>query len=438
MRTGFRCDRQIAMAIALLISLCVWSSICMAQRQAHLSKIEVVGLKRLTQEQVIETSGLQIGQAVDPSVLDAASEKLMTSGLFKRLSYRVRTSDGEAIVIFEVEEASRNLPVVFENFVWFSDDEIARAIRQDVPFFDGTAPEAGGTADKIVVALQRLLNAKKIPGRAEFMLSSNEGGKQELLFTVRGVKIPICSLSFPGAAAISEADLIRASQPLLKSDYSKKDIPGFAHYTLFPLYRHIGHLRATFQEPTAKLEADQCPGGVAVTIQVDEGVAYSWDAAEWNGNQALTADELSTAFAMKAGEVADDRKIIAGMKAVRKLYGRKGYIGLRYNESVSFDDAARRVAYRFTFSEGPQYYMGNLIINGVAPEDSQRLKEKWRMAQGAVFDESYMEDFSKTDGQEVIGKIVFARSRSGTRTRIDYETKPDEQKQTVDVIITFK
>jgi outer membrane protein assembly factor BamA len=426
--------------MAFLVTLLAPCLTCPAQQR--LSKIEIIGLKRLKQEQVIATSGLQAGQIVDPSVVDEAANKLMQSGLFKRLSYRVRGTGAEVILIFEVEEATKNLPVVFENFVWFTDDEISRAIRQDVPFFDGTSPETGGTADKIAAALQRLLNGKKIPGQVEFMpYASLVNSRQELLFTVKGVKIPVCSLHFPGAAAISEVDLIRSSQPLLKSDYSNKDVGGFAYYTLFPLYRHIGHLRAQFQEPTAKPETnspDQCDGGVAVTIPVDEGIVYSWDAAKWDGNQALTAEELSNALGMKAGEVADGLKIDHGVKAVRKAYGRKGYIAVRVKESPSFDDPAQRVAYRFTVSEGPQYRMGNLIIVGLSPEESQRLKPKWAIAPGAVFDESYVDDFSKADGREVIGSIVVARSRNGARTQISFETKRDAQKQTVDVIITFK
>src|ERR1700682_3404768 len=270
--------RHAALVLSVLLAAFASATICSAQKPARLARIEVVGLKRITREQVIATSQLQIGQTVDPGVLDAAAEKLMQSGLFKTLSYRVRSANDQATVIFEVEEAAKNLPVVFENFVWFADDEIARAIRQDVPFFDGTAPQGGTTTNKIAAALQRLLDNKRIPGRVEFLPYVDERvGRVELLFTVKGVKIPVCSVHFPGAEAIPETHLIKSSHQLIQSDYSKKDAAAFAKYPLFPLYRRIGRLRATFQEPTAKLEPEACTGGVAVTIPVEEGLAYSWD-----------------------------------------------------------------------------------------------------------------------------------------------------------------
>jgi outer membrane protein assembly factor BamA len=427
-----------ALATTLLTLLLALSSDGLAQKQVTLRRIEFVGLKKLTGQQVIDASGLKVGDAINPDVIDAAAEKLMQSGLFKKLGYKVRTTGDEATVIFEVEEASRNLPVVFENFVWFSEDEIARAIRQDVPFFDGTAPEAGTTTDKIAAALQRLLSQKKIAGRVEHMPYTNLAkGKQEILFTVEGVKIPVCSLHFPGAEAISEADLIKASQALLKADYSKKDAGGFATYTLFLLYRHIGHLRAQFQEPTAILEESpgQCVGGVALTIPVNEGVVYSWNEADWSGNQALTKEDLTEALGMKSGELADGVKIDKGLKDVRKAYGRRGYIAVAFKESTEFDDAARRVSYRFNVIEGQRYFMGNLIVNGLPAEEVERLKEKWTLGSNAVFDESYLEDFGKTGLREFMTGLA---QRTGSRPKVEMEMKPDRQKQTVNVIISFK
>lgn len=424
-----------------LVSFFSATSLSQAQQQIQLRKIEVIGLKRLSPEHVIATSGLQLGQTVNPDILDAAGDKLMQSGLFKKLSYRLRSVRDEATVTFEVEEAIRNLPVVFENFVWFTDDEIARAIRQDVPFFDGTSPEAGTTSDKIAGALRRLLNTKKIPGQVEFLPYADLAtGKRELLFTVKGVNIPVCSLHFPGASAISEAELIKASQTLLKSDYSKKDIGGFARYTLFPLYRRIGHLRAEFQPPTVSTEVvspSQCADGVAVTIPVNEGVVYSWNDAEWNGNQALSAEELTAALGMKAGEVADGFKIDKGMKNLQKAYGRRGYIAAKIKESIEFDQASSRVSYRCSVIEGPRYFMGNLIINGLPAEDAERLRAKWTLGANAVFNESYLDDFRQTGLREFVTDLM-QRSRGASRGKIEMDTRPDPQKQTVDVTITFK
>lgn len=430
--------KTIVRLVIILVTLIAASSFCLAQQQA-LSKIEVVGLKRVTQEQVIAVSELKIGQMVDGGALDAAAGRLMQSGLFKKLTYRVRGRAGQVTVVFDVEEANRSLPVVFENFFWFSDEELESSIRTEIPFFNGTTPEAGDTSPKIAAALQRLLNEKKIPGRVEVMPYNDLArGRQEMLFTVRGVKIPVCSLHFPGAEAIPEAELIKASQPVLQTDYSRKDIGGFATYTLFPLYRRLGRLRAQFQQPTAALDTTtpNCNNGVAVTVPVEEGLVYSWTEAQWQGNQAVPAAELSAALGMKAGETADGSKIDLGLKDVRKAFGRKGYVAVRMRDEAEFNEAAKTVTYRFTIQEGAQYHMGSVTINGLAPELAGELKESWQLAAGAVFDGSYVDDFRLNALPKFIGTQM-QRARL-TRSNAEIAMKPDAVKQTVDIVITFK
>ena len=68
-------------------------------------------------------------------------------------------------VTFSVEEKTdKGLPVVFDNFVWFSDQELATVIRREIPSFDGSLPDAGNATDSVKAILQRLLAEKKIPG----------------------------------------------------------------------------------------------------------------------------------------------------------------------------------------------------------------------------------------------------------------------------------
>lgn len=410
-----------------------------AQQKQTLSKLEFVGLKRLTREQVLAMSGLKIGQVIDQSILDGAAGDLLKSGLFRKLSYRVRTSNpgNQATVTFELEESAISLPVVFENFVWFSDDEIVAAIRKDVPYFSGTAPASGETADKIAAALQRLLTSKNIAGQVDYLPYVSKD-KQELLYTVKGARIPLCSLHFPGATAISEAELVKVSQPLFKMDYSRKDVATFAPINLLPLYRHIGHLRAEFQMPTATLESSpQCAGGVNVTIPVDEGQAYHWAKSIWDGNDKLGIEELGPALGMNPGDVADGIKIDNGLKNVAKTYGHRGYLTPTIKESIEYDDAASLVTYKFNITEGPRYFMNNLIVTGLPAADADELKGKWTLGSNAVFDESYVETFRQGALREFMRGLT-QRSRTGARINVEIQQKPDAQKLTVDVVIAFR
>ena len=432
----FAPSMSITRLFTIAFTLTLVSVPVIGQQGARLQKVEVTGLKRMTAEQVITLSGLQLGQAVDGTVLDAAANKMMQSGLFRRLGYRTRTNRDGAIVTFDVVESAVSLPIVFENFVWFTDDELLAAIRQDVPFFNGTAPATGDTTDKIAAALQRLLAARNINARVEYLPYVSKD-KQELLFTVRGARIPICSLHFPGASAIPEAELIKASREILNTEYSKKDIATFAPIKLIPLYRHLGYLRSEFQPATVSLEnSPACPSGVSVTIPVEEGAVYTWAGSEWNGNEKLTVDDLAGALGMNPGEVADGFKIEKGLKEVRRAYAGRGYLSAQVKESIEFAEGRSAVRYIFNITEGPRFFMGNLIISGLAPADVEALKSKWTLGANSVFDESYIDQFRQTALREFLSGLI-QRSRAA-RTNVEVSTRPDAAKLTVDVLINFK
>lgn len=428
-------NRIVAM-IGFLIVLAASPLIASGQPAGRLERIEFVGLKKLTSAQVIALTGLKVGQPADRASFDAAANKLLDSGLFRRLAYHVRGTKNGLTLTFDVEESAVSLPVVFENFVWFTDEELAEAIRKDVLFYNGTAPATGDTTEKIAASLRRLLASRNINAQVEYLPYVTKE-KQELVFTVKGTRIPVCSLHFPGASAISEADLVRASRELLNSDYSRKDIATFAPIKLLPLYRHIGRLRAEFQTPTVALEnSPQCANGVAVTIPVEEGLTYRWLKSVWEGNDKLTVAELATALGMNPGEVADGTRIDAGLKNVAKAYAQRGHMNAAVKESVEYDDASSTVTYRFNIDEGPRYFMGNLVVNGLSATDADELKSKWTLGVNAVFDGSYLETFRSTTLREFM--TALAQRPKGTRMKVDIETRPNAQKQTVDVILTFR
>jgi outer membrane protein assembly factor BamA len=411
------------------------------QKTLRLARIEIAGLKRLTEDQVVATSGLQLGQTVDTAILDAAAKKLVDSGMFANVSYRLRSTGDQATLTFQVKEAARSLPVRFDNFMWFTDEELVLAIRRDVPFFYGMVSDAGNSAADVAKALQRLLDEKNIPGRVDHLTYSDLAtGKQEHIFSVKGLSIPVCTLHFPGSEAISEQELLRYSGPLMHADYTRKDLNQFALHSLLPLYRHLGHLQAKFSEPSATplVEASsECKNGAAVTIQVEEGPAYRWDRAEWSGNQAMTSEDLNAWLQMGSGELADGAKIDKGLHEVEKAYSRKGYLAVHISASESFDDSTSRVTYKVSVKEGPQYHMGNLIVVGLSDEDAQRLKLRWQLPPGAVFDTSYPADFMKQALRDFFPEL-FARAAGSVSRHVASEVKPDHGAHTVDLIVTVR
>jgi outer membrane protein insertion porin family len=432
--------------IALLLSApTIYSQQPQPPKTMRLGSIEITGLQKVTKEQAVAISGLEIGQQISVEMLDAAAQRLASSGLFTNLSYRLRGSKDQAIVTFEVEELKgKGVPVVFDNFVWFSNEELTSAIRREVPNFNGTAPESDSIVGAITRALQQLLTEKNIQGQVDYKPSADlAGGNVKHVFSVKGANTKICAVRFPGTANVQESELVKHSKELMGSEYSQEFVSAFAVANLIPVYRERGYLQARFSTPTARLgmeASESCKDEVVITLPVNEGVAYLWDKAEWSGNASYTAQELEASLAMKSGELANGLKIDAGVEAVQKNYGKKGFLRARVATEPIFDDANRRVAYRLSLTEGPQYRMGTLTITGLSDIDTLSLKHRWKLReQRDVYDDSYLEEFNKKDVREVLERALReGRLSPGTRLGSKGSIKPNNQTLTVDVELNFK
>ena len=404
-----------------------------------LERIEFKGLERVKEPEALERSGLQVGQSVDIDAVEAAANRLLESGLFVNLSYKLKGTTDKSVLTFEVIERKWTMPVSFDNFVWFTDDELLAAVRRKVPAFDGTAPEAGGVTEQIKQALEELLRERKIEGTVEYMMSADiSGRKVEHLYSVKGAGLRVCKLNFAGARAVPEETLVTKSGGIFDNDYSRAYASGFVESSLLPLYHEKGYLRAAFSPPKVVPEASpDCGRGVAVTFTVDEGSIYVWDKAAWDGATGLTAQELDAALGMRNREVANAVKIANGLVRVRRAYGRKGYLGVRIKPEMEFDDSARSISYRFRVEEGAQYRMGELNITGLDEVAANNLRGRWRLLHREVYDEGYLDEF----GKKAVPEFVRDAARAGNPLpafKIESKVTPNHEKHTVDVTINFK
>ncbi|MGA2846902.1 MAG: hypothetical protein ABSF68_15935, partial [Candidatus Acidiferrales bacterium] len=144
---------------AILAALLLFSSCARGQTSAQykLTAIHFTGLHRYAPEQAVAGSGLRIGGSVAAADVQSAAERLSKSGAFDSVSFQISTRGNELTAQFGVTETKDVLPCIFDNFVWFTDTELDRVLRQHVTFYTGEAPVRGDSVPQIRSALQDLL-----------------------------------------------------------------------------------------------------------------------------------------------------------------------------------------------------------------------------------------------------------------------------------------
>lgn len=414
------------------------SSLANAQDARVISKIEFEGLQQVKTEEALATTGLKSAQPFTVEAIDAAAQRMLDSGIFKQVGYRTRTAGNKVTVTFQVEEAGGGeSPVIFDNFIWFTEEQLTDALRREVPLFSGRIPNTGKMPEAIKRALQQLLDEQKIPGTVEYVASQDLSGHMlGHMFSVSGVKMPICTVRFPGAKNLPEAKLSEIAKELFNADYSSELVRGFSGMKLIAAYREVGQLRAKFAPPVGKLDPRCQNNGVVVTLPVDEGLIYSWAGIDWTGANVLTGDQLNSALGIKPGEVANGVKFDQGLMEAQKAYGRQGYIEARLRPTPEFDDNARKVSYKVDVNEGPQYRMGGLTFKNLVERDAKALRDVWRMKRGDIFDQGYLDEYFKHEAGRALIRLSQERQSLGKEPpKLGTNIKPTRETLTVDITL---
>ena len=404
-----------------------------AAKPIVLGRIEFQGLQRCDQATAAKAVALKAGVPFDQGQLDAAAKRLAETGYFAELNYSFASQDGQANVLFKTVEAKWDARCLFDNFIWFTQPEIYAAIRQHIPWFDGTAPDNVHIVNRLTAILDQLLQQRGIPRKTNYLIVTgnieDEKARRDHLFLAAGAPLPVCSVRFPGATPALEKQLQSSAKTLLNTDYAYSQVTEFIQTTFLPLYRQKGYVRAVFAEASAQPDNGankKCSGGVNISVPVAEGGVYKLGKFDWAGNQAIGSATLQDLLGMKkTAVVADGAKIDKGLAAIKEEYGEKGYLDVKIAVQTDFDESAKLANYQITVNEGLPYRVGEVVIANASEAEQKRIRSKWQLASGAVFNLTAVKEFIKKTFDD----------RSPRRPRL--QLRKDAAKQVADLLITY-
>lgn len=366
-----------------------------ADKALKLAGLNVTGSRLYDTADALRLTALSVGQDLSPAALDSVAGRLGDTGLFTDIQYRYATTATTITVSLDLRDAPLTLPVVFDNFVWFSDAELQATVSQRLPHFAGLAPVEGNFPRFLTGILEDILNQKKIQARVEarpFLDLATH--RQSLIVGVVGAAAPrVCAVALSGTSGVSSSDLLAAGEPLVGSIYSKTFVASMGQGSWTQLYRRRGYWRAAVGEPQVSLNAPAGCSGVSISVPVTEGLGYSWAGARWHGHRAATDAELDKALGMRNGQVAAIDRIDSGLIDVERLYHSRGYLLERASYQPALDDAARQAVFDVTVNEDVQFHVGTVTFDGVPAALAMDLAKKWRLKAGDVFDESALDRF---------------------------------------------
>ncbi len=369
----------------------------------QLIAIKVTGSKRFPEDAIASATGLQMGAAVDDDEFKKAARRLGDTGVFTEVGYTFAYSSAGTKVEFHVTDAGKFVPAHFEDFVWFTDAELRKRIKDHAPLFDGELPLFGRMADQVSDVLQAMLVENSIPGHVEYLRTGKADGPVESInYHVTDVLIQVRKIEFTGAGEAETPPLEAAAERLPDREYSRARLAQLVQKQLLPVYYARGYLKAQFGEPQPKVvkqpsaENEDGPRNqtvVDVIYAVTPGQQYKLKSMDWSGNKEFPTDTLQKMVRAESGQPANTIRIGDNLKDIQKLYGSHGFVTTTIKADAEFDDAAGTVVIHLGVNEGFAYHMGELEFRGLDNSLTAKLRNAWKLRPGDVYDSTYLSEF---------------------------------------------
>lgn len=392
----------------------------------------------LPEAPILAETGLKLGRPVTKDQLQLSADRLGQLGLFSKINYDYRTRVDGLSVTFHLEDAPR-VPVSFDNIPWFTDGELGDAIRKTVPFFDGTAPEAGVILDRVGDAIASLLATHKLNVTVEHQVTDNPLGAGTIQqFKINGASARIAQLEFSDPLAGASRALQQHLSEIVGKPYSRQTIDLFLMEKVRPSYLQQGYLRVQLGPPDIRLAGNPnlpLTDSLPVFVPVVLGPQFHWDGVRWTGNTVITAAALTGHLGRKLGEIANGYEIDAGWDRAREEYERLGFLDVKLDPRAVFNDQAQTVVYEVSMQEGQQYRSGQLVLTGVSLAAERLIRSAWPMTAGEVFDKQKYEEFLiklQKRSTSIFGELPIHYEEVG------HWLRTDAAKNTVDVLFDFK
>jgi outer membrane protein assembly factor BamA len=397
---------------------------------SKLISIKVTGSNRYTPDQIIAATGLQPGQNVGEEDFKSVTRHLGETGAFSDVAYTFQFGPEGMKLALQVTDSNPFVPARFENFVWFSDQELFEKLRTRVPLFQGQLPVAGDLADEVSEALQVLAIELKLRGRVDYLRAGPEDGPMEAFeFSITGQPIIVRKIGFSGSSPAEMPGLEAAARRLSGQEYLRSRLVLQAEKNFLPVFLARGYLKAAVGAPQPKV-VEETPEEtlVDVTFPIIPGSLYKVSGVQLSGyKDVFPVEKLRELIHLQPGQPADAVQASQDVEALKKLYGTRGYMGIQIRPVPEINDGDSTVSYVFQFQEGSIYKMGDLEVRGLDSKATDRMIAAWRLLGGETYDSGYTR--------------VFLDSISGQYPadlwKITVHETTEDQDKTVDVSLHF-
>lgn len=398
-----------------------------ASAQTPILELRTEGNARLPAPAVIAESGLKRGALATRAELDNAAKALFATGLFQSVNYRFQPkSSGAAsgwIVTFLLTEAPADGTAILD-IPGLDSERLWETLCSAHPLIGKTMAQNEQAVAYYRQALEAVLLQS---GRKDAVTIKTEAdlatGRMATIFQA-GNRPVISAIRWEGNRKISSAALANAVSTLLVGrSYSEREVRNLTELNAKPLYDEIGLLSFAVRSVGIEAAGEQA---VNVSVLVDEGPQWRLGNVEIKGPD-LPLDAMRKAADFPVGQIANWKRMAAGISEMERVLHRDGYLAARSVAQRRYRNEAGQVDVVIQVDRGKQFHFGALQLRGLSAQEENKARALWKFREGDPMNTELLSEFF------VAAKNGMA-SQARTLTR---ELKARHGSEVIDVVVTF-
>ena len=408
------------------VLLVVHGTVVSAQEQAarNIVSIEFTGLHRSTASFAHDIVRLRPGDSAEKGGLDEAVARLLRTGRFQTVRYKLDEQPDGVRVVFEVHERTIVSLIEFEGNKKFREGQLKDSVTQ----------KTGEVVDWFAVrdGRESIIAKYREAGYGDVNVTYDQDRVErtgELVYTIQeGSRVRIRKILFEGNINIPDGELKKELETktafwfirtgAFDSDLVDGDVARVQNY-----YRDQGFLDAK-----VAYRKEPSPNGEDLTIvfTIEEGTRYAIEDLQFRGNATLSTDELAGLVTSRVGDTVKRPKVDEDVKAVQEHYGSLGYIDANVRAVRVFSDKPGLVRITVEITEGEQFRVGRVAVRGNARTRDKVVRRALNL---------YPPDdlFNLTEAKEAEKRLIDTRIFSSARV-LPVGDQPGVRDAVIDVV----
>lgn len=353
-----------------------------------IDRIDIVGIKKVEKEAVLEKIGSKTGMVLDNYLLKKDLEKIYSMKYFDSVEAHHDVVGGQNVLRFTLKEKPIITKITFEGNDGLSDDDLKGQVKSKVfSILDTT------TIKSDVQGLLKFYEEKGyFLASVDFQEKKINEENIELIFNIKEYdKVKVKKINFLGNIAFKDDELKSILQTQEDSLFSfmsgsgnfkeinfQNDIERLKYF-----YRMKGYLQINIGTPEITVSEDK--KWVFITMKMTEGPQFTVNRVTFQGEVLFPEGDLKEKMVLKENETYSEESLRKDIQLLTEMYQDEGYAFANVIRNLNVVPGENKVDVEFSFEKGKIAYFGKINIKGNSRSRDKVVRREITIKEGQKF-----------------------------------------------------